>query len=161
MDPTLSSPEPTMVTEFGYCPRTPPTYPPCGREDGPQVTIVDREASSLSTSPRKAVEGSSSPARKKSRLFETLRLLSSRYESVPDENGSPKSMKKRKSIVNLLSFSSPKSRRQDDDQLHPSSSMKRTDVASSPKKKVLRAFTPQVLLFLLIQCRKRFGFSDE
>ncbi|KAE9374777.1 hypothetical protein N431DRAFT_503556 [Stipitochalara longipes BDJ] len=139
MDSALSSPAATMVTEFGYCPQTPPIYAPVAQLDCSRVTIVEREASSLPSSPHKSVEGSSSPTRKRSRLFGTLRLLSSRYESIADENGSPKSLKKRKSIADLLTFSSSRSRKHDEQHVHPSSPNKRTDATSSPRKKVLQS----------------------
>ncbi|PMD43651.1 hypothetical protein L207DRAFT_564289, partial [Hyaloscypha variabilis F] len=142
MAPALPSPAAALVTEFGYSPRTPTTYAQIVRGDCPRVTIVERKASSLPPSPQKLVEGSPSPTRKKSRLFETLRLLSSRHESIADENGSPKSLKKRRPIADLLLFSSAKSRKPEEGHVHPSSLNKRTEVASSPKKKLLQSASP-------------------
>jgi hypothetical protein len=135
MDPALSSQAAMMAAEFGYCPRTPPN----GTRSGSlQVKIEERAAGSLLSSPAsplKSVEGSSSPTRKKSRFLDTLRLKPRNAQTTTDENGSPKPLSKRKSIANLLAFSSTRSRRAPDTNNVDDCVQKKEPETASPSKK--------------------------
>jgi hypothetical protein len=136
MDSALSSQAATMAAEFGYRPRTPPNDT---RSGSPQVAIEKRATGSLLASPAsplKSVEGSSSPTRKKSRFLDSLRLKPPRNaQTITDENGSPKSFSKRKSISNLLAFSSTRSRRAPDTNNVDGCVQKKEPENASPSKR--------------------------
>jgi hypothetical protein len=134
----LSSQAATMAAEFGYRPRTPPKH---ARSGSTQVTIEEREAGSLLSSPAsplKSAEGSSSPTRKKSRFLDSLRQKPPRNaQTTTDENGSPKPLSKRKSFANLLAFSSTRSRGAPDTNNVDDCVQKKEPKTASPSKKKL------------------------
>jgi hypothetical protein len=134
MDPTLPSQAVTMATEFGS-----PTYT---QNESPQNRVDFREVRYSLSLYRKSVEGSSSPSRKKSRFFDTLLLRSPRKENIADENGSPKALRKRKSIADFLAFSSTRSRKvPGGNDVDPGSRNKRSGTTSPLKRNALRTFT--------------------
>jgi hypothetical protein len=128
-----------VATEFRSFPRTPPTPT---QSESPQHRIELREVHySLSTCD-KSVKASSPPSRKKSRFFDTLLLKSPWKEGNADENGTPKSLRKRKSIVDFLSFSSARYRKAPhDSDVDPGSRIKWAGATSPPKTNALRTFT--------------------
>jgi hypothetical protein len=146
MDATLPSPALVTANEFGYCPRTPISN---AVNDGPQSSIEVREVFYRSLS--------SSPARKKSRFFDTLRLKSLRKANITVRNESPKSLGKRKSLAELLPFSSMRSRRGPDSDNFYHSFHSKKPKATSPSKKmaVLRRFTAPILCVPVLTCCRR------
>jgi hypothetical protein len=133
MDPALSSQAVTMATEFG-----PPTYT---QNESQQNRVDFREVRYSLPLYRKSVEGSSSPSRKKSRFFNTLLLRTPQNENIADENGSPKPLRKRKSIADFLPFFSTRSRKvPDGNDVDPGSRNKRSETTSPLKRNALRTF---------------------
>ena len=155
MDPTLSSlgpPMPNGPNEFGYCPRTP---------------ISNPVADSLHISPEACGvrrSQSSSPSRKISRFFDTLRQKSPRNENIADENRSPKSLPKRKSIGHLLQFASMRSRKAlDSDDVHDSIDVTIPKTTSPSKERAVLGMTtaPMLCIPRLTNRRRYFNLSTE
>jgi hypothetical protein len=152
MDPALSSQAPT--NEFGYCPRT-PIYNVVNER--PQISIEVREVCCGQSQ-------SSPPTRKKSRFFDTLRLKSPRKVNVADENGSPQSLKKRKSIADIFPFSSTRSRKPpDSDHIYHSFRTKRSRTASPSKQRAVLSMVAALFLrvSVLMWCRRCFVLPIE
>lgn len=155
MDPALSSlgpPMPNGPNEFGYCPRIPISNPVVdGLQILPEACGVRRSQPS-------------SPSRKMSRFFDTLRQKSPRNENIADENRSPKSLPKRKSIGHLLQFASIRSRKAlDSDDVHDSIDVTRPKTRSPSKERaVLGMITAPMLCIPRLTNRRRcFDLSIE
>jgi hypothetical protein len=135
--------------EFGYCPRTPISNPVgTGPQTSPSVCGVQGSVSS-------------SPARRKSRFFDTFRVKSPRNENVADENRSPKSLTKRKSVANI--FASIRSRKvPTSDHAHDNDDIRRPNTASPSKQGAVLGMltTPMLCISILTEHRRHVSLSN-